>query len=71
MGTGKRREQTILGQKFERANLQLAVTTERIAQAAFGFCERRRIENNQIILRLRFVRDAEKLENVVLDEPDL
>src|SRR2546427_9722827 len=71
MRTGKRREHTILGQKFERADVQLSITTERIAQAAFRFCERRRIENNQIILRLRLVRGAEKLENILPDELDL
>ncbi len=67
MRTGKGREQSILREQLERAHMQLAITAHRIVQAAFRFRERRRIENDQIVLRFRFFCRAQKAKHILLD----
>jgi hypothetical protein len=47
--------------------VQFAVTAQRVAQSAFSFCKRRRIENDQIILRARFFSRAQELKDVLLN----
>ena len=47
--------------------MQLFVTAHGIVQTAFAFRERRRIENDQVVLRLCFLGRAQKLKNILLD----
>ena len=50
MRTGKSGEQSIVRKDLECADVQLLVTAHGIVQAAFRFGERRRIENDQVVL---------------------
>src|SRR5437870_6468034 len=63
----KRRENTIARQQFEGANVQLAITPYRVAQSALRLRERWWIENDQVILRVRFFGSAKESENILLD----
>ena len=47
--------------------MQFSIATQRVAQPAPGFCKRRRIENNQIILGARFLARAQELKNILLN----
>ena len=56
--------------EFKRAHVQFAITAQGVAQSALCFGERRRIENDQIVLRLCFFGRAQKLKNILLDPVD-
>ena len=70
MRAGKGREQSIFREELEGADVQLVITAQRVAQAAFGFRERRRIENDQVILGAVLFRRAQKREHVLFDPLD-
>src|SRR2546421_6653724 len=47
--------------------MQFAIAAQRVAQSAFGFRERRWIENDQVILVFRFFSRAQELKNILFD----
>src|SRR4029434_2459941 len=66
MRARKSRQQAVLRQKFERAHVQFAITAQRVAQSAPGFCKRWWIENDQIIRRPGFAGCAQELKTILL-----
>src|SRR5262245_59527458 len=67
VGTGESGEQSVRRKQLEGADVQFAVATQRIVQAAFGFGEGRRIENDEVEMLAGPFRPAEKLKDVLLD----
>ena len=70
MRAGERCQQSIMREQLERAHVQLAIPAQRVAQSAFRFREGRRVENDEIVFRLRLFRAAQKLKHVLLDPVD-
>src|SRR3954452_5680201 len=63
--TRERREHSIFREQLERADVQLPISAKGVAQAALGFRERRRIENDEVVFRAAFLRRAQERENVL------